>query len=77
MLLIRCAACREKLWKYVKRGPGEVLRCHRDRQTRIYELRESGGQVLCSCGKVVGRDRGSFIAMKQGAFVYSGTKTSL
>ena len=77
MLLIRCAACREKLWKYEKRGPGEVLRCHRSRMTRINELRESGGKVFCPCGKVIGRDRGSFIAMKAGAFVYSGTKSSL
>ena len=77
MLLVRCADCREKLWKYEKRGAGEVLRCHKDRMTRIYALEQTGDRVCCPCGKVVGRDRGRFISMKAGAFMYSGTKINL
>jgi hypothetical protein len=31
VLILKCAACKKKLWKYDKIGPGEVLRCHKDR----------------------------------------------
>jgi hypothetical protein len=74
VLLIRCAACREKLWKYEKRGAGEVLRCHKDRMDRVYALNKAGDVIRCRRGKTVGRDRGTFIRMKAGAFVYSGRK---
>lgn len=77
MLLVRCAACRAKLWKYEKRGPGEVLRCHKERIGKMYALEKSDKIVSCPCGKPVGRDRGRFISMKAGAFTCSGTKTNL
>lgn len=74
MLVIRCAACKNKLWKYDKIGPGEVLRCHRARITQIYILEQQGPRVRCSCGKDIGIDKGSFIKMISKAFTYSGTK---
>jgi hypothetical protein len=36
MLALKCAACKKKLWRYDKIGPGEVLRCHKDRIIRMY-----------------------------------------
>lgn len=74
MLLVRCAACKRKLWRYDKIGPGEVLRCHKKRISRMYKTLESGHKIQCLCGKDVGIDKGSFYKMDAKAFTYSGTK---
>jgi hypothetical protein len=74
MLTLRCAACRRKLWKYLKLGKGEVLRCHKERITRVYEAEERDGRIWCACGLAVGVDRGGHWAMISSAFTYSGTK---
>lgn len=76
MLLIRCAECKEKLWKYNKIGHGKVLRCHKDRITRIFNRVEKNGKVLCPCGNEVGIDKGSFYKMIRKGFTYSGTKVN-
>ncbi|MBF0409559.1 MAG: hypothetical protein HQM10_19620 [Candidatus Riflebacteria bacterium] len=76
MLLIRCSVCKNKLWKYNKIGNGEVLICHKDRITRIYEITNSEGRVSCTCGNEIGIDKGDFIKMIAKGFVYSGTKSS-
>ena len=74
MLTIKCAVCKRKLWKYDKIGMGGVLRCHKDRITRMYELDQTGQKVRCLCGKEIGIDKGRFIKMIGKAFVYSGRK---
>ncbi len=74
MLVIRCAACKRKLWKYDKIGQGEVLRCHKDRIVRRYEARVTLDKIRCVCGKDIGIDKGSHIKMIAKAFTYSGTK---
>jgi len=75
MLIIRCAACRQKLWRYDKIGPGEVLRCHKDRIVRIYsEPQALGHKIFCPCGKEIGIDKGTFFKMIAKAFIYKGTK---
>jgi len=74
VLVIRCAACKAKLWKYDKIGPGEVLRCHKDRIARIYVFEQRENRVKCGCGKDIGLDKGRFIKMIAKAFTYSGTK---
>lgn len=74
MLVLRCADCRRKLWRYRKIGPGEVLRCHRDRIEKTWYLKEKDGKVWCQCGNTLGIDKGRFIKMIKKAFTYSGTK---
>ena len=74
MLILKCAACRKKLWRYDKIGPGEVLRCHKDRITRMFQPVAAEEKVRCSCGNPVGIDKGTFVKMIAGAFTYSGTK---
>ncbi len=74
MLVIKCAACKRKLWKYDKVGHGEVLRCHKDRITRRYQVKQEEGRIKCACGKDVGIDKGSYIKMIGKAFTYTGTK---
>lgn len=74
MLTIKCAACKRKLWKYDKVGQGEVLRCHKNRIMRTFEVPKLHGSIECLCGKVVGIDKGSYIKMHKNAFTYRGTK---
>ena len=74
MLVIRCAACKNKLWKYDKIGPGEVLRCHKTRITQKYNFTAREQKIQCICGKDIGIDKGSFIKMISKAFTSSGTK---
>lgn len=77
MLVIKCAACRRKLWRYRKLGSGEVLRCHRERIEKVWFMEERDGKVWCGCGKAVGIDKGTFIKMNRNAFTYSGTKIDI
>jgi len=74
MLTLKCAACKKKLWRYDKIGPGEVLRCHKSRIDKMYQPIDLSGKVSCQCGNVVGIDKGGFIKMVAKAFTYSGTK---
>ena len=74
MLLIRCAACKRKLWKYDKIGQGEVLRCYKDRIERQYDFQLEATKVKCLCGKEIGLDKEDHIKMIAKAFTYRGTK---
>ena len=74
MLILKCAACKRKLWRYDKIGPGEVLRCHKDRIQKMYNSQMDGHKIQCVCGKDVGIDKGTFYKMIAKAFTYSGTK---
>jgi len=73
MLILRCAACRKKLWRYDKIGPGEVLRCHKSRIDKMYQPIDFCGKIRCRCGNAVGIDKGGFIKMIARAFTCSGT----
>lgn len=72
--MLRCAACKAKLWRYDKIGPGEVLRCHKERITKMYGSKSDGHKIQCLCGKDVGIDKGAYYKMIAKAFTYSGTK---
>ena len=74
VLVIRCAACKSKLWKYDKIGQGEVLRCHKDRIAKNYTSQTVNNKIICLCGKEIGIDKGSYIKMIGKAFTYTGTK---
>jgi hypothetical protein len=75
MLTIKCAACKRKLWKYEKIGKGEVLRCYKERIARVYEYRREDDKIICTCGNIIGIDKGSHIKMIKKGFVYSGVKS--
>jgi len=76
MLILKCAACKRKLWRYDKIGPGEVLRCHKARIQKMYNSKMNGQKIQCSCGKDIGIDKGTWYKMIAKAFTYSGTKRS-
>lgn len=75
MLLIKCAACQRKLWRYDKVGRGELLRCHKARIKKNYsEIVVLETKVYCPCGKEIGIDKGTCFKMIAKAITYSGTK---
>ena len=75
MLTIKCAKCKNKLFKYKKIGQGKVLRCYESKITRLYdgELREDNF-VCKKCGNIVGQYDEGQLDMNADAFTYSGTK---
>jgi hypothetical protein len=78
MLIVKCAACRAKLWRYDKLGQGEVLRCHKSRIDKLYgNTKEEGGKIYCLCGKPMGVDKGGHYSMIARASTYSGTKRNV
>ncbi|WP_353894179.1 hypothetical protein PRVXH_000961 [Proteinivorax hydrogeniformans] len=76
MLTIKCAKCKTKLYKYHKIGKGKLLKSHKTRIKKIYNLKKEDRQYKCSCGNAVGTDEGEFIKMSNQAFTYTGTKES-
>jgi len=74
MLLLKCSACKSKLWRYDKIGQGEVLRCHKDRIIKVFQYKVHDHKITCKCGKEIGIDKGSFYKMIGKSFTYSGTK---
>ncbi|MDH5680642.1 MAG: hypothetical protein OEZ36_03575 [Spirochaetota bacterium] len=76
MLTIKCAGCKSKLWKYDKIGQGEVLRCHKDRISKVFSILKHNGKVSCHCGMDIATDMGTFYKMISKSFTYKGTKRS-
>ncbi len=75
MLTIKCADCKTKIMKYKKIGKGKVLRCYRDRITRLYDYEVEGDKLKCgNCGKVIGDIDETQVNMNQTAFTFSGHK---
>jgi hypothetical protein len=77
MLTIKCAACKNKLWKYEKFGKGAVLRCYKSRIDRFFNYHQEGEKIICTCGNVIGIDKGTHIKMIKKGFIYTGTKRNL
>lgn len=74
MLILKCSACKKKIWRYDKIGQGEVLRCHKDRIKKVFQFRVKENKIECSCGKTLGIDKGSYYKMVLKSFTYSGSK---
>ena len=74
MITVKCAACKGKVFRYVKIGKGKVLRCYKDRIERDYSVMD-GNIVKCICGNPIGVDEGRWIRMIQGSFTCSGSVT--
>ncbi|SMP52185.1 hypothetical protein SAMN06295888_107141 [Desulfonatronum zhilinae] len=74
MLTIKCSGCKAKLWKYKKIGPGKVLRCHKARISKRFEVQERGDKLICPCGREIAADRGRYFKMHPDAFTHTGTK---
>jgi len=73
MVVIKCAKCKGKIFKYLKIGKGRILHCWKGRIVEDYSAQD-GNEVKCQCGNLVGIDEGKWIKMKQRSFTYSGTR---
>jgi len=74
MIIIRCAKCNSKIFKYKKVGKGRLWHCWKERIIKDYSIRD-GSNVKCQCGNVIGVVEGKWIKMKQYSFTYRGTIT--
>jgi hypothetical protein len=71
MIVVRCAECRRKVFKYQKIGKGRLWHCWKDRIIEDYSIRDKN-EIRCQCGNLIGIDQGKWIKMKQHSFTYSG-----
>ncbi len=74
MLTIKCSKCKKKLFKYRKIGRGKVLKCHKNRITKIYHMKKGPDDYRCPCNNVIGKNEGSYIKMEGENFIYTGMK---
>jgi len=72
VIVIRCARCKSKVFKYVKVGKGRILHCWRERIAEDHSVRD-GNEVKCRCGNLIGVDERRWVKMKRHSFIYSGT----
>ncbi|MEA1869922.1 MAG: hypothetical protein U9N09_07250 [Euryarchaeota archaeon] len=74
MIIIKCAKCKRKIFKYQKIGKGRVWHCWNDRIIRDYSVRD-GDEVKCRCGNLIGVAEERWVKMRQHSFIYSGVVT--
>jgi DNA-directed RNA polymerase subunit RPC12/RpoP len=74
MVIIKCARCKRKIFKYEKIGKGRILHCWENRIKEDYSIHK-GAEIRCSCGNLIGIIERKWIKMKQNAFEFSGTIT--
>jgi len=72
MIIVKCAKCKRKIFRYLKLGKGKLWHCWKDRIIEDKSTREEN-EIKCRCGNLVGIDEGKWIKMKQHSFTYSGT----
>ena len=73
MLIIKCAKCKRKVFKYVKIGKGKVWHCWKDRIIEDLSIHE-GKNIKCNCGNLIGIDEEKSIKLKQHSILTAGTK---
>ncbi len=75
MLTIKCSKCKTKLFKYKKIGQGRVLRCWKNKITRVYDGEVRGNSFVCkSCDNVIAELKDDYLDMNSDSFTYTGTK---
>ncbi len=76
MLTIKCAYCKQKLFKYLKIGQGKVLRCHKKRVKKYYvPLLIEKDIVKCpNCKSKFAKNEDTYFDMIRDGFIYTGRK---
>jgi len=74
MLIIKCARCKQKIFRYVKIGKGKLWHCWKDRIVEDFSIHD-GKNIKCKCGNLIGIDEDKWIKLKQRSIITSGTKT--
>jgi hypothetical protein len=70
MLIIKCAKCKQKNFKYVKIGKGRLWHCWKKRIVEDFSIHE-GKKIKCKCGNLLGIDEDKWIKLKQNSFITS------
>jgi hypothetical protein len=73
MLIIKCARCKIKIFRYIKIGSGKLWHCWKDRIVEDSSIRD-GKNIKCKCGNIIGIDEVKWIKLKQHSIITSGTK---
>jgi hypothetical protein len=73
MIVIKCARCRARIFRYVKVGKGRILHCWKERILEDHGV-HAEREIRCQCGNLIGIDEGKWIRMKQRSFTCSGTR---
>lgn len=76
MLVIKCARCGKKVFKYNKIGKGKILRCYYSRIKNNYSKLEKDEVKCYKCGNTIGLNEGNYIKMNSQEFTYTGTKVN-
>ncbi|MCK4365554.1 MAG: hypothetical protein KAW45_05860 [Thermoplasmatales archaeon] len=74
MIIIKCARCKRKIFRYVKIGKGKLWHCWKDRIVEDLSVHD-GKNIKCNCGNLIGFDEEKWIKLKRHSFLISGTKT--
>ena len=74
MIIIKCAKCKRKIFRYQKIGKGRLWHCWNDRIIRDYSVRD-GNEIKCQCGNLIGVAEEKWVNMRQHSFTYSGVVT--
>jgi hypothetical protein len=75
MITIKCAKCRNKLFKYHKVGKGKVIHCWDAKVIKDYTVAKNP-EIFCVCGNLIGKRVPKGVRMKQNAFTCSGNITN-
>ena len=73
MLTIKCARCKQKIFRYVKIGKGKLWHCWKGRIVEDLSIHD-GKNVFCKCGNLIGVDEDKWIKIKQHSIITLGTK---
>ena len=73
MMIIKCAKCKRKNFKYVKIGKGKLWHCWKDRIVEDLSIHD-GKNIKCKCGNLIGIDEIKWIKLKQHSVQISGIK---
>jgi len=73
VLVIKCAKCKQKIFKYVKIGKGQLLHCWRDRIVEDFGIHD-GKYIKCKCGNIIGIDEIKWIKIRRKSVITTGTK---
>jgi hypothetical protein len=71
MIIVKCAKCKKKIFRYLKIGKGKLWHCWKERIIEDNSTRD-GDEIKCQCGNLVGIDEGKWIKIYPVRCIISG-----
>ena len=69
-MIIKCAICNLKVFKYQKVGKGKLWHCWKERIITDYTIRD-GNEVRCRCSNLIGIEQEKWVKIKQHSVIIS------